>query len=111
MSKTTIYINASSFKDELQKCLLLSDKDKSYWIKQSGTLPPIILRLLFQKVWEVNRRVDLYLKTALKNDSDFKLGKQLKSLVKKLQTDVFLIEESNRKELEEADLENLIKNI
>lgn len=93
------------FKTEIEKSLLLSIEDKKFWLENAGKLSKFALQQIYDQVHEKNKLVEIYIKTALADDTDQVYLKELKDKVKKLKKNTLKIAEKE----EEPEAEKFLK--
>jgi len=75
---------ADLFTIELQRCLLLNDEDKGYFLENAKFIPEGMLKLMYELVHTKNALVEKYIRLALAEDKDHLYLSELKAKIRKL---------------------------
>lgn len=104
-------ISVDQFKHEIDRCILLEDEEKSYWLHAADTLPIPLLERMYVFFKEKNDVIDLYVTKAIEADSD--VVTDLKQKVQTLKKHVLQFKEAEEKAPEEAEkaLEEALENL
>lgn len=82
--------------EEIKKSLLLDDADKQYWLENGKNLPDVIIEGVYNAVKAKNDLMQIYIKTALKNDPDQNYLKQLKTKIKEIKSETLKLSEKEQ---------------
>ncbi len=98
-------------KVQIQKCLLLAEEDKVYWLSKSPELPAVMLESLLKVFTEKNNLTDTYLQLALAKDPEHLFLNQLKDKIQKLRSSSLKMEEKLQTEDADALLAQKLANL
>lgn len=101
MDKTTLLQN---FQVEVGKSLIMTDDDKSYWLKAAEGLNPEILESVYNMVKDRNEMISGYIRVALQHDPDQQYLNELKTKIKELKKNTLQIEEKSTQPNAEDEL-------
>lgn len=96
---------------EIQRSLLMTVKDKKYWLAQLPTLPDFAIDSLLKSLEGKNKTIDQYMSAALAGDNGHQYLNQFKSKKEKILQRAFQIEEKAEGETAEEQLKKQIENI
>jgi len=96
---------------EIEKCLLLSDEDKQFWLENSENLPRTVVDSLYKNIHDKNLMMAKYLAAAIDNDPEQKLIGELKQKIKKLKATALQIEEKEQQSDVDAVLNDDLSNL
>ena len=99
------------FKKEIERCFLLEDTDKLFWLEKAETLPANLLESMFAFFKEKNNVVDSYLNKAI--EADPQVVNEMKNKVQTMKKHIFRFKEEkiNKEEKPEENLEKALKQI
>lgn len=97
--------------DELFRCILLTEEDKTFWSENASSLPQVVLDNVLRIVQEKNKTVDEYVAAALAEDKDHRYLAELKAKIQQIKKKVFELEEGEKKEDLEKMLEEQLKDV
>lgn len=95
---------AKLFCDELERCILLSDEDKDFFLKNAKSFPASALQSLHKLVKTKNTLIEKYVRLALSQDKDHLYLSELKAKIRKLQLQSKKFAEEGEKNDVDADL-------
>ena len=98
-------------RDEMSRCILLSEEDKKFWIDHAAALPSALLDKVITVVESKNKQVDTYLEATLEDDPDHKYLSELKADIKRIKEKAFSMEEGEEKESAEDTLKKQLENL
>lgn len=96
---------------EIEKSILIEDKEKTFWLEQIDVLPIESIERLLGYIKPKNDQVDEYIDTALAQDKNQEHLKQLKQDVAKIKKTYFKSAEGGQQKQEEEKGEELLKQL
>lgn len=99
------------FKREIEKCFLLEDMDKLFWLEKAETLPTNLLETMAAFFKEKNDLFNLYLNKAIEADPGVVNEMKNKVLIMKKHLFKFKEEKVQKEEQPEENLEDALKQI
>ncbi len=98
-------------KESIEKCLLMSEEEKQYWLSKIDELPVPTLENVLRIIQNKNAIIDGYITQAIAADPEGEYLKTLKIKVKKIKKQAFNIEEKAENVEQEEQLDELLKKI
>lgn len=95
----------------LQRCLLLQETEKNFWLQQIPKLPDSMLVEIYTTVESKNFIMDSYTREALKKDPDNKLLAELEQKISQIKKESLALEENAQTADPDAALKKQLKNI
>ncbi len=108
---TTVKKLIQEVKDGMEKSLIISPEDKSYWLPRLDDLPVPVLENILRMVKSKNDIIDGYISDALSGDTDGKYMAGLKAKVREIKQKAFNLQEKSENKAEEKKMEKMLKNI
>ena len=98
------------FKSEVEKCLLLDEADKKYWLENAENISPDVLESVYNVVKNKNDLMSKYISTALANDPNHEILAELKQKIKSIRSgSLKLAEKEEQPDAEKMLAEKLAK--
>jgi len=106
MKKSTLL---NKLKTEIQRSLLLKEEDKKFWLKQGDSLPPEVIRQVYDIIRPGNARMRRYILAAIKNDPS--LLTMLKEKINQIKKNALKAAEKEQQPDAEETLERELRGI
>ena len=78
---------------EIQRSILLSDKEKKYWLGLVPTMPNVMANIVFKIIRKKNALTDRYIETAMAGEPKINHLIELKAKIEKIKKRAFKMDE------------------